>query len=422
MIKMEDIIVEINALGKGGHGYGKYYDRDVEYEYSVFVPYTVPGDKVKVKVVEDKGRVLICELKEIIYPSTARKEPKCPHFMECGACNWLHIDYKNQLTYKQKIVEHVLKRKVDEILPSSQYNYRIRSRFKGDIVNGKVVLGFHKEKKNKIVEINECLLVHPMVNKTLKMLRKHFSKTMEQLFKFEVEIHAKELTPSVMILFKVPKKAREYMWEIANEILGEHYVRGVMVTDGEVTKASDKIHSAFTINSPKTVEFRYRMGSFTQVNLEQNKAMVEVVYTLAGKGKRLLDLYCGIGNFSLALNDRFEKVVGVELNMNAIKDANINKMLNKADNCEFICSSADGFLERKEKFDVIVTDPPREGLGDVAEKIHLFDADRIVYISCNPDSLSKDLEKIKGYTVKRIQPLDMFPNTPHVETVVLLEK
>lgn len=425
----DHIILKINGIAFNGKGFGTYYDKDEEYEYKVLVPYAVPGEFCRVKITKNEGPLLEAEKKDILTESKHRRESKCPYFKECGACSMMHINYDQQLKVKQGVIEHLLKKNVDDILPSNEYNYRIRSRFKVQVVNGKAKIGFFKKKKHQIVEITKCHLVHPMINKTLETLRNFFSNNIVELYDFEIEIHAKENNNMVLVSIISPNNMLDYSWELLKKYYQEykHFVKGIAVfgTKG-LYKSSEKINSMYTISSPFDINYTYRLGSFTQVNLEQNKTLIECVYSFANlKGEEnILDLYCGIGNFSFSLAKKCKYVYGIEGNPQAIKDATANQILNKIDNCSFECSDCEKAISKLiqggKKYDLIIVDPPREGLGNLANSLKYL-SDKIIYISCHPQSLAKDIKKI-GYKIKRIQPIDMFPQTIHVETVVLLEK
>ena len=359
MQKNDVIELEISSLAYGGKGVGLYIEKYVP--YSIFIPLTAPGDKVKVRITDLRHRFAEAELIEVIKPSKHRITPPCQYFSDCGGCDWQHIDYSIQLEQKQRIVEEEFKKvnpklKINKIIPSKQFSYRDRARFH-KVSNS---LGLKKRNSDEIVKIYECLVCSDVINQGIK--------------------EKKGLELSTSETYELPEFG---------------------------------------------LKFKFTQDIFTQPNFEQNKKLVSIAieYLDLYQRDRVLDLYCGIGNFSLPIAKIAKKVIGIEGVEESIEIANENAEKNNITNAEFHIYDVPYWIElNKKDFDRILIDPPRTGIGKAAEKINEWGAEKIVYISCDARTLSKDLKMFTNYKIGRVQPIDMSPQTYHIETVVELTK
>jgi 23S rRNA (uracil1939-C5)-methyltransferase len=365
--------LKITALAFGGKGLAKLSEDGKT--VPVFVRGAVPGDSVEVKIVKIEKKYVEAEIVKIITPSAFRIKPVCEHFGVCGGCQFLNFAYNEQLKHKTQMLKAVLERNVkglivNDILPSDKaLHYRIRARYTAE--NG--VFGFYKEGSHEIVKINKCYLVDELINEIASKI---------EILDGEVEI-------------------------VKNASAEEVYVKGVKIDDKRV------VDGVFEIDGLK-----YSPECFTQVNVGQNRKIVELVVREAS-GK-VLDLYCGIGNYTVPLASKCPSVVGVEGNSKSCEYASLNSKGKK--NVKIINTDVEEFLDRKQdEYSAVVLNPSRRSKPIDFSKLK---AKKLIYVSCNPEQLSKDLKVLvgDGWKIKFIQPVDMFPQTYHVESVVVMER
>ncbi|MBR3362735.1 MAG: class I SAM-dependent RNA methyltransferase [Bacilli bacterium] len=366
----------------------------------VFVKNLLPEEEAEIKIIVNKKNYSEGKIINLTKQSPNRIIPKCP-YENCG-CNLKHLKYEKQLIFKEEKVKDIIKRytktntKINHIVPCpKQNNYRNKITLKS---NGK--LGYHKEKSNDIISITKCELVSSNVNKIITILNTlDLSKVKEIVMKEFDEIML-SITGTIDI---------EPLKNIVNSI----YVNNKLVHGNE-----------FIETNILETKFKILPNSFFQVNKHMISKLYEIVLNYAGKNKnqKVLDLYCGTGTMTLLLSKYFKEVTGIEINEESIKCANINKELNNIKNVKFICEDASKLKDLKA--DIIIVDPPRSGLTNEGIKDILnINPTKIIYVSCDPMTLARDLKTLnEKYEIKEITPVDMFPNTYHVECVCLLER
>ena len=366
----------------------------------VFVKNLLPEEEAEIKITVTKKNYAEGKIMTLKKQSPDRIIPKCP-YENCG-CSLKHLNYKKQLIFKEEKVKDIIKRytnintKINHIVSCpKQNNYRNKITLKS---NGK--LGYHKEKSNDIIPITKCELVSSNVNKIITILNTlDLSKVKEIVIK-ELDEIMLSITGTLDI---TPLKT------IVNSI----YINNKLVYGSE-----------FIETNILETKFKILPNSFFQVNKYMTSKLYETVLKYAGKNKnqKVLDLYCGTGTMTILLSKHFKEVIGIEINKESIKCANINKEINDIKNVKFICEDASKLKDLKA--DIIIVDPPRSGLTNEGIKDILnINPTKIIYVSCDPMTLARDLKKLNDkYEIKEITPVDMFPNTYHVETVTLLEK
>jgi len=367
--------LEITDLAFGGDGVGRIENM------VCFVPYTVPGDVILVEVVERKKNYLRGSLVAVITPSQWRTEPVCPYFGSCGGCQWQHVHYDQQLSAKKRHLGHILKRitgvdfPINDPIPSPEtYNYRRVGRMQ---VGSKGELGFYRGLSNKIVPIDSCSVFEGPLNSLIPDIRDRLKK--EKTLPAEVELISRDN--------EAPRFALLYP--------GDHSEQG-----------------------------------FIQANREINRQLQNRVYhwisSKIGKASLVLDLYCGDGNLSLPLRDRTVRVQGydisrpaVEMACRTVQEKGISGFSYEAAPLQKVVKN---ITKAKQEIGAVICDPPRQGLGSLAPALSSIRAPLFIYISCIPSVLARDLQVFleSGYSVDCIQPLDMFPQTFHLETAVLL--
>lgn len=416
--------VLIEKLVHGGSGLAK-----LDSGQAVFVSGVLPGERVAVEIKKRKKGFLHAELLEVISPSADRIVPPCSGEKQCTGATWPHISYPAQLRFKQEILLDTLKRiggmepaRPLPILPSPRIDhYRLRTQFNVRTKDGVQRIGFFRQGSYDLIEVEQAFLIHPLIDKVLKGIR---SLSNELPLLTELHINASPAGEAHVLLFSeqgaLPPMEHFFskLRNVAPEIIGlTGFANWKKVFSLGRNRLSLEVEG-LTLHATE--------GNFFQVNWEQNRNMVRTVLdfaALAGK-ETVLDLYCGIGNFSLPLATRAKKVIGIESGWSAIEDAIANAGLNNIANAEFIADDLQKGLKtlinKKMRADVIVLDPPRAGATlKTVERVLAFVPQKIVYVSCNPSTLARDLKffHLFGFRLDRLQPVDMFPYTYHIECV-----
>ena len=398
----------------------------------LFVPRSVTGDKARVKITEEKKNYSIGEVIQIIEPSPWRTDPPCPFFNRCGGCQWQHINDSTQVVLKKEILKEVLKKlgRLEDIplfpaVPSPQpYGYRVRVQLK---VNGKTI-GYYKERSHQIVDIDHCLIAHPSVNQIILLLRKT-SPFFFQMKEVEIAVSPEE---GRGILLLHPSWFSPKIKPSLNEFLQTHSIlKGMAIVgkQGWISLGDPTLHFTVSLNpqgEENVLRLRTSPGSFFQVNLEQNKTLIQTVLEFSDvmREDKILDLYSGVGNLSLPLARMAKEVWGIEENRMAVEDARLNAERNGMRQCHFIQGRVEDILEdwRQERPDLIVLDPPRTGCKKALDRVVRLAPRKIVYVSCEPTTFARDLwlYSENGYCLQRLSLIDMFPQTYHMEMVGLL--
>ena len=378
-----------------------------------FISGALLDEIVELKITKSNKKFNEGEVVKVIKKSKDRIEPICPYYNKCGGCDLMHMNYNAQLDFKRNKVITTLKKfakldiKVNNIIPADEiYNYRNKITFH---VNNDI--GFFKKKTNEFVHIDSCYICDERISKLLVQLKKL------------------DLTNIKNITIRCSKNIQELMLIIeADEDLDISKIKGVdsiylLKNSKYILKYGNK-NIAEKMND---LVFYISPSAFFQVNTHQAIKLYDKVkeYAALNGNETLLDLYCGTGTISLYLSNSCKKVYGIEINEDAIKDANINKEKNKIKNAEFYCLNANQFLNKiKDKIDVLVVDPPRGGLDNkTIDSILKLKPNRMIYVSCDVSTLARDLKLLsEEYQVLEITPVDMFPNTCHVENVCVLER
>lgn len=436
----------------------------------LFVPGAIPGDVVDVWLTKSKKSFAEGKVTNIVQPSVQRIEPFCEHFGTCGGCKWQMLPYEQQLQYKQQQVEDQLKRighielpQIQPILGSPiQKYYRNKLEFTfcshkyltreeieaaGDEpIKPEPALGFHAPGLfDKVVQVNQCYLQEEPTNTLLSVLRSY--TTGNDLPYYDHRAHTGWLrnivirvvrTGEVLVNLVVQQNKTKQLNAILDHIL--NHVPGITSLNYTINpKLNDSIHDLDVhcyhgkpYIEETLEEFRYIISpkSFFQTNTYQAEALYSVTREFAGlTGNEVLyDLYCGTGSIGIFCSKSAKKVIGIEVVEDAIEDAKKNAALNNLEHCQFFAGDVaeictDEFFAGHGKPDVIITDPPRAGMhAKLIEQLLKMRAPKIVYVSCNPGTQARDLQLLdKDYKVSKLQPVDMFPHTHHIENVALLE-
>ncbi len=423
---IEKVQVHIESMAFKGYGVTRI-DGKV-----LFVPYSVAADKAWVQIIETKKNYSIGKLIELIEPSPLRTPPPCPYFGVCGGCQWQHIDPSVHGEFKKEILMEILKRlgglkKVPSFdgVPSPQpYGYRVRVQLK---VKGET-MGYYEERSHHIVDIDHCPIAHSLVNQIISSLRKA-PPSFFQAEEIEINVSPEE-EKGILILH--PFSFHQGAKESAKEFLQSHPIlKGIAVTREKelISLGNPSLYFSISFNRWKEkrgLQLRTSPKSFFQVNLEQNQRLIRTVLEFSDvkKGERTLDLYSGVGNFSLPLAVASKEVLGIEESQASVDDARFNAERNQIKNCTFIRGRVEEMIKhwRGEGPDLIVLDPPRTGCKAILDQVVRLKPKKIVYVSCEPTTFSRDLRLFSGvgYSLQKLTLVDMFPQTYHMEVVGLL--
>jgi 23S rRNA (uracil1939-C5)-methyltransferase len=419
-----DITLEIESLSYGPYGVGRVDGR------VLMIPATVPGDKLTARVVTTKGNYAIGEIVGLIEPSRERQAAPCPYAGECGGCPWQQVQYKAQLQAKQKSVEDTLRRigRLDQfelrpIIPcSDQFHYRRRVRLQVDEMKR---LGFYHAASHRVVEIGSCLIAAPQADRCIEALRNWLQQIQTPLEC--IEVVTGDEPDETVIVANSPADFILNDESACTELLRRQpYIRGLIVSGRNWRKTWGQ--TRVSLNPEAEIRLVVEADVFTQINPEGNRKVLRELLA-AGEfaaSDRVLELYCGAGNFTLSLARRIKEVVAVEGDRRSVDSGKLSAQLNRLDNVRWINAHVPAALERlirwRERFTKIVLDPPRAGAKGIDRQLASFGAAKIVYVSCNPATLARDASALTkhGYKLSVVQPIDLFPHTFHVEVIATL--
>ncbi len=443
--KNDKIEIEIVDLGDNGEGIGRIDN------FTVFVHGGVPGDLVSAKIIKVKKQYAIAIVDEVLNPSDIRQVPDCP-YVKCGGCQTQMINYPAQLNIKKKQVEDAMTRiggldvKVDDLLGMDEpIAYRNKSQYPVRMVDGELQVGFYKQRTHEVVNIDNCMVQHPLVNKVIKAVKAYLESS--EIVIYNEEKHRGILrhlvtrisfkTEDMMLIFVTNSEEEELLLKEIGQKLMADFDNIKSVIQNINTKKGNRVMGYENITlcgEGKIVDyiddlsFEISPFSFLQVNPSQTEVLYRKALELAEitSEDEVIDIYCGIGTISLFLAKAAKSVVGVEVIEVAIEDAKRNAINNNLTNTEFFAGKAEDVIpdlyKRGYKADVVLVDPPRKGCElEVLETILQMEPKKIIYVSCKPSTLARDLKILsEKYTVVTVQPVDLFPMTTHVESVVKL--
>ncbi|MGU0353309.1 23S rRNA (uracil(1939)-C(5))-methyltransferase RlmD [Clostridium perfringens] len=451
--KNKEYIFDIISQGYEGEGIAK-----IDNKYPIFIEGALKGEKVKVRIVKVNKNFAYGKLMEVLEASEERVNPPCAIYKRCGGCKLQHASYKAQLDFKWDRVKDCVS-KIGKLDPSivkyplgmeEPWRYRNKVQLPIGLINGEVKIGFFAPRSHDIIDMESCLIQDEIGDKVVKLTREWIEKFNIRPYNVDGEYDEKGIVRHIMI-------RRGFT---TNEVMV------VLVTNGEklphkeefvdlMVKNIPGIKSIIqNINSKKTNvilglesktlwgedtisdyigDFRFNISplSFFQVNPTQTEVLYgkALEYANLTGNEEVFDAYCGTGTITLFLSQKAKKVYGVEIIPQAIDNAWINAKENKVENVEFFVGESEvvipDLINKGVKADVVVVDPPRKGCDKkLLDAITNIDAKKIVYVSCDPSTLGRDLQVLEenGYKTLEVQPVDMFPNTAHIECCVLLKK
>jgi 23S rRNA (uracil1939-C5)-methyltransferase len=409
--KFRTFQLDIDKLVYGGMGIGRHEGK------IIFVPFSIPGDRLLVRLVEEKKNFNRADIVQILKPGSGRATPVCPHFEKCGGCHWQQLDYLQQVEAKRQILEEVFHHRFPETrdLPilmracPQPFGYRSRARVQTRGTRSAASVGFFRSGSHAIEDVESCPLFRPALNEALHSLRQ---------FKFRVD---PDPTPQE---WDIACSEEEHAWAATHT--------GSLPADG-ISSLLKTERSEEIILKRKIREFHY--SATASVFFQANDFMISELVGFAQESAKnagansALDLFAGGGLFSLPLARYSKKVVAVESSPSSCRLCSANASAAGFSHIQVVCADVSAWMESESasspQFDLIVLDPPRTGAGaGVMEHIRKWAPQTILYVSCDPQTLSRDLARLTpgGYRIDLVEGLDLFPQTYHFETVVRLIK
>lgn len=448
--KNKEYVVDIVDIGQGGVGIGKYEG------FTVFVEGGLIQDKVKVRISKSKKNYAVGDIVEILEKSPFRVDRICSdELKDCGGCQIQELDYNKQLELKTNEVKQVISRigklenvEIHETIGmQSPCRYRNKAQFPIQNINGSTAIGFYKKKSHDVIPTDVCVIQHDINDKIIKIIKTYIQAYNVSIY--NEMTHTGVLrhlvtkvgftTNEVMVVLVANGTKLPHLNELASVLqenipgfktlvlnINKDKTNVILGKENKVIYGNGKINDYIG-----DLVFEISPLSFFQVNPVQTEVLYNkaLEYAELKENDTVFDIYCGIGTISLFLAQKASKVYGIEIIEDAIKDAKINAKLNNLNNVEFYVGKAEEVVPKMysegKTANVVVVDPPRKGCDEkVLDTIVSMKPDRVVYVSCNPSTLARDLAYLdeRGYKCVEIQPVDMFPHTMHVECCVLISR
>ena len=447
--KNKEYVVSVQGLGYEGEGVSKIDN------FTVFIPGALENEKVRIKIVKINKNFGFGKLLEVLEPSADRAEPECGIYKRCGGCQLQHLSYNAQLKFKKNRVEDCLRRigKLDGFLlhdtigMDNPYRYRNKVQLPVGKKNGKTSIGFYAQRSHDIIDLETCLIQNETADQVIEIVRGWMDRYNIEAYDEQnnsgivrnIMVREGFRTKEVMVVIVTRTKEMPHKEELLKALKSN--IPGLRsVIQNVNTKQTNVILSdeCITLWGSETIsdyigEFKFNISplSFFQVNPVQTEVLYSKALEYAGLtgNETVFDAYCGTGTITLFLSKKAKKVYGVEIVPQAIENAIINAKQNGVENAEFIVGEAEkvipDLIKQGVRADVVVVDPPRKGCGiELLQAIAKIEPKRIVYVSCDPGTLARDLGILRdlGYETREVQPVDMFPMTGHIEVVTLLTR
>lgn len=415
---------------------------------TIFVEHAIPGELVDIEIVEDLDKYSNAEVKEVIEPSPRRRaHPVCPKWESCGGCSIIHVDYKGQVRMKEQVLKEALRKyanyngKVEPIIKNPEpLGYRNACKLPFGMQDGKICTGMYKKGSNEFVAVDRCLIHSKKLEKVRIELMDIFAQ-----YDLPVAANAKQSGLLALVLKEFDDQVHatfvtgqmEIPQQLVDQILASEDVASVWQSIKEEDVADYELFGKTVTHlggqdqmTLKLADYQLNLlpKSFFQLNTKQAIALYQTIAAWIPEHSHfLVEAYSGVGAISLFVADHADQVVGIEYIADAVDNANTNAKLNGKDNVSFICGDAGEEMEKlikNQSIDTLIVDPPRSGLNKrMKDSILKSQPESLIYVSCNPATLGKDLKDLQhAYEIKRVQPFDFFSQTPHVETAVLLSR
>lgn len=438
--------VKVKCIGIDEEGKGIVRIKGKE----IHVPNLIEGETAVVELLFMKNYIK-AKVVRIEEKSKDRVTPKCPYFSQCGGCQLQHMSYEGQSEYKQKLIEKLMKpyHKVNDILTMQEpyfYRNKIHSTMAND-QSGRIISGIYEENTHRIIPIEQCMIQDKRADEIIASVReimktykmKPYDEDTKQGFLRHILVKTGFVSNEIMVVLITASQVFPGKNNFISTLLKKHPDITTIVMNINNRKTSAVLGTAEKVLYGKGyIEdtlcgcvFQISPSSFYQINPIQTEILYGKAIAMAKltKNEVVLDAYCGIGTISLIVSSKVKSVIGVELNKDAVRDAIKNAKRNKISNAAFYNADAGDFMidlaNEKQNINTVFMDPPRSGSDErFLSSLVKLKPNKVIYISCNPVTQERDLKYLtkNGYRVEEIQPVDMFPHTYHVETVVLMSR
>ncbi len=399
----------------------------------LFIEGALPGEEVVTQLVESKSKFSRGKLIKILKPSEQRTEPFCPHYARCGGCDLQHLAYEEQVAHKQTTLKQLMgKFARTEIEPAAPvqgkalgYRRRARISLMLDKKSGKLQFGFRQKRSKQIENVTDCPVLTPELNQMLAPLHLLLSSFKRQEALGHIELVLGDGGVCILLRHTQPLTAANQQ---ALEAFAEQHQATLYLMPS--SEELNLVVGETPFYQENGAVMPFAPNNFIQVNQEVNRQMVEqaMAWLSLQSNDRVLDLFCGLGNFSLPMAKHVQHVVGVEGVADMVEKANRNAQDNGIENVDFyhanLAEEFEGQTWAKEKFDKILLDPARAGASGIIDQVSLLGAQCVVYVSCNPATLARDSQSLleQGYQLEKVGMLDMFPHTSHLESMALFRR
>ncbi|TCK08849.1 23S rRNA (uracil(1939)-C(5))-methyltransferase RlmD [Marinobacterium mangrovicola] len=405
-----------------------------------FITGALPGERVNAQITARHKRYDEAVVEEILVASGERRQPPCEYYGRCGGCQLQHLEPKLQLEYKQNQLLDQLKRfsdiepqQVEAALTSEEFGYRRTARIGiNQRADGELLIGFRRQASNKLLDIDQCPVLDSRINALLAALRNALTGLGDIKHLTHLDIACGDETGSLTI--RTTRKLNQVQSEAIVQACSEQGFQFYIENNkGQIERVSSTAVQLSYQLPAQNINLSFAPGDFLQVNASINQKMVEraLEWLSPTENDRVLDLFCGLGNFTLPLATKAARVVGVEGSAEMVARARDNAELNSLSNAEFYKGDLSSDIRegywyresRQDGFDLVLLDPPRAGAEACVRELAGYGARAVLYISCNPAALVRDAKLLKeaGYLMTRFSVMDMFPNTAHVESMALFE-
>ncbi len=450
MLKVSNIIkIKIDKIVFGGEGLG-YFNN-----FAVFVPMSVPEDELEIKIISVKKTYARGLIKKIVKASPERVDSHKFTFEDFYGCNFAMLKYESQLKYKKLMVEEVMKKiagldniQINDVLASEDiYNYRNKIIEPFSVYDSKIITGFFKRKSHEVFEVDENILNSKLGNKIIKELKKFLNKNKISVYDENthrgilrnIMIRTNSNNEAMVVLIinsnKITENIKRVLLKLRDSVLE---IKSIYVslnpkkTNTVIGEKNILIYGEKSIKENLNgIEFHISPTSFFQINVKQAKRLYDIAINFFDNidNKYIVDAYSGTGTIGMIMAKKAKKVYAIEIVKSASEDGAKTAKENGMENIEFINGTVEKelvtLINNNKKIDTIIFDPPRKGLeASIIDKVAELNLKEVVYISCNPSTFARDIKLFseKRYSLKKLQAVDMFPQTSHVETIALIQR
>lgn len=393
--------VEVVKLDNFGRGIAYINDK------ICFIENALPNEVVEISIIEETSKYIGAKVAKYIEKSPLRIEEECPYSNICGGCNLNHICFNDENRFKLNKVKDIIRKYADidpNLVKGIVYHDRNNYRNKITLHGKDNDLGLYKEYTNEIIPISSCLLANPKINEIIKVLNSASKEISEVIIKTSND------NSKVMVSITGTIDNIDILKELCDVLI----INNEYISNNKVIETN--------IGNKKYIE---GIDSFFQINNTLTKELYdEVLLNVKDKNyNKCLDLYCGTGTIGIYISDQVKEVIGVDYNESNINDAEENKKLNNISNISFICDKVENKIDTFKDIDLVIVDPPRAGLDNkTKDYLKQINSKKIIYVSCDPVTLARDIKDLDTYKVNYIKVFNMFPRTYHCESITVLER